>query len=275
MKFAKFAVLFLVAWSLLATGTTKASAQDGDSQWSDPWRFHVNLYGWLPDAPATINVKGREVVDVPEDLDTILDSLNAAAMFELEAHKGPLVLFANVVYYDGEYDDGFTGPVSGASRRFELEEEVWAIKYGVGYRLGSWKLGESPGSPTLALYPWVGAFYFHDDWKVKVDPVGVVLDGVKVDGTFEFNTPMVGLTQRVNFSERWYLNLSFSYGGWEVDDVEEIYDFIGNVGYRFTMWDVPSKVFAGYRYLHIDWEDQPEELKLTAKGPFFGIGWEF
>jgi hypothetical protein len=86
---------------------------------------------------------------------------------------------------------------------------------------------------------------------------------------------MVGLASYWNLSERWYLNLSYGYGGWDVDDVDEIYDFIGNVGYRFTMYDISSKVFAGYRYLHFDWEDQPAEVVLTCKGPFFGIGWEF
>lgn len=275
MKLVKCVVLFLAAMAFVSTVKSPAIAQEGESGWDAPWRFHFNLYGWLADAPATINVKGREVVDVPGDMDTVLDSMDMGAMFEVEAHKGPFAAFANVIYYDGAYDDNFTGSVSGQPREFELEEEVWAIKYGVGYRLGSWNLGESPDSPTLALYPWVGAFYFHNDYKVTVDPVGVVLDGVEVDGTFEFNTPMVGLTPRLKLSERWYLNFSFAYGGWEVDDVEEIYDLFGNVAYRFKMWDVSSKVFAGYRYLRIDWEKNEKKLEVDVKGPFFGIGWEF
>ena len=275
MSFAKSTVLFLVACLLLGTSAMKARSQDVDSAWSDPWRFHVNLYGWLPDALATINVKGREVVDVPENLDTVLDSMDMTAMFELEIHKGPLVAFANTIYYDGDYSNPFTGPISGQQRRFKLEEEVWLIKYGIGYRLGSWNLGKNTDSPILALYPWVGGLYFHDDYKVKVDPVGGLLDGVEVDSTFEFNTPMVGLTPRLNFLERWYLNLSYSYGGWGVDNVDETYDFIGNVGYRFKMAGISSKVFAGYRYLYIDHEQQETELEVTIKGPFFGIGWEF
>jgi len=274
MQFTKITVLLLAALAFAGTVATPDIAQGEGSILSAPWKFNVNLYGWLPEAPATINVDGKEVVDVPENLDTILDSLNAAAMFEIEVHKGPITVFTNTVYYKGEYDEGFTGPVTGLSREFELEEEVWAIKYGVGYQLGPWNLGKSEDSPTLSLYPWVGAFFFHDDWSLKVNPTDVP-GGGKVDGTFRFNTPMVGLTARPNLSERWYLNLSFGYGGWDVDDVDKIYDFIGNVGYRFTMWNVPSRVFAGYRYLYFDWKKQKTELELTAKGPFFGIGWEF
>jgi len=41
------------------------------------------------------------------------------------------------------------------------------------------------------------------------------------------------------------------------------------------MGNVSSKVFAGYRYLHIDHEKQPVTLKVDVFGPFFGIGWEF
>lgn len=241
---------------------------------SAPWKFHVNFYGWLPDAPAEIRVDGKKVVEVPENVDTILGSLQAAAMLELEVHKGPVFVFANNVYYKGDYDKNFKGPLTGLSREYTLEEKVWAIKYGAGYRLGPWSMGRSDDSPTLSLYPWVGAFYFHDDWSLKIDPQSDPFGG-KVDGTYKFNTPMVGLGVRPKLSERWYLNLSYGYGGWDVDHVEYVHDFIGNVGYRFSVWNVSSKVFAGYRYLHFERKEQKKEIDLKAYGPFFGIGWEF
>jgi hypothetical protein len=272
MRSARSALPRVSVLALVATITTSAMASEGIG--SAPWEFRVNLYGWLPDAPATIEVNDRELVDVPEDLNTILDSLEFAAMFELEAHKGPLVLFANTVYYKGEYNENFTGVVTGLRRKFTIEEEVWAIKYAAGYKFGPWDLGENAASSDLTLIPWAGAFYFHDDWRVEVSPEGP-FDGVKKTGTLKFNTPMVGLGSRVNLSERWYLNLSFGYGGWDVDNVDEIYDLIGNVTYRFNMGNVPSKVFAGYRYLHIDYEDDPVVLNVDVKGPFLGIGWEF
>jgi len=241
---------------------------------SAPWKFHVNLYGWLPDAPAEIRVDGKKLVDLPENVDTILDSLEAAAMFELEVHKGPLAFFTNTIYYGGDYDKNFTGPVTGLPKEYRLQEEVWAIKYGAGYRLGPWNLGKSDDSPTLTLYPWIGAFYFHDDWKLKIEDRDGS-NGDKVNGTYKFNTPMVGLVARPKLSERWYLNLSYGYGGWDVDHVDYVYDFIGNIGYHFTMWNVSSKVYAGYRYLKFEREEQKIELDLKVYGPFFGIGWEF
>ena len=274
MKIYKISAASILSCVLLLMVSTSVYAGD-PSQWSDPWSFHVNVYGWLPEAPATINVADRTVVDAPEDLDTILDSLNMTAMFELEAHKGPLMIFANTIYYDGDYSDDFGGPISGASRRYKLEEEVWAIRYGAGYRVASLELGGGPDGPVLNVYPWVGGFYFNDDYSVTIEPHGTALDGFRVNGTFEFNTPMVGLVQRVDFSERWFLNLDFGYGGWDVDSVKEIWDFVGVAGYNFTMWGVSSKAFAGYRYLSIDWEVEPKEVRVDVKGPLLGIGWEF
>jgi hypothetical protein len=268
-------ILFLSTLTFVGVFTTQAFAQDDQSIWNAPWKFRVNLYGWLPDAPAAISVDGKNVVDVPEELDTILDSLEAAAMFELEVQKGRLVLFANNVYYKGDYDKNFTGSITALPREYELEEEVWAIKYAVGYELGPWNWSKSDDSQTMTLIPWAGAFYFHDDWSLEVKPASVPFGG-KVTGTYEFNTPMVGLASRVELSDRWYLLLSYGNGGWGEDDVDEIYDFIFDVGYRFKMWDVSSKAYVGYRYLHFEWEDsQDVGLVLTCKGPFVGIGWEF
>lgn len=64
-----------------------------------------------------------------------------------------------------------------------------------------------------------------------------------------------------------------SFGG--VSNVEETHDFIALIDYRFTMWDVESRFFAGYRYLHIKLESRRIDLEVSAKGPLFGIGWVF
>ena len=268
--------LRLLLLFLVATLATPALVQGKGFSWDDPWKFHVNVYGWLPEAPATIAVDDLELVDVPEDLDTILDSLEAAAMFELEAHKGPLVQLLNNVYYKGKYDEHFTGPISKQRRKYSLEEEVWAIKYGAGYKFGPWD-SDTSADMDLTLIPWVGGFFFHDDWQVKVSSAKpeFLFNSINKDGTLDFNTPMVGLGSRVNLTELWYLNLSFGYVVWDVSNVDEIYDFIGNAAYRFKMWNVDSKFLIGYRYLHIDYEDKPVALEVDVKGPFLGIGWEF
>jgi hypothetical protein len=110
------------------------------------------------------------------------------------------------------------------------------------------------------------------------DPIGVgVKDsitgiGVKVEPAVNFNTPLVGLKSFWELSDRWLGSISFNYGGFGgVSNVEETYDFIALVGYRFTMRDVESRVFGGYRYLHIELESRELDLEVSAKGPLLSV----
>ncbi len=64
-------------------------------------------------------------------------------------------------------------------------------------------------------------------------------------------------------------------GGWKVDNVDITYQVIGTVAYRIKTWDVSSKVFAGYRFLHIDYDKKDTALKLSVKGQTIGVGVEF
>lgn len=274
MKFIKFAILFLVTSVFFGALATSAIATEGESWWDEPMRFHVNVYGWLPEAPATIKVDGEEVAGLPESLDTILDSLDAAAMFELEAHKGPVGVFVNTVYYEGEDDTSFTGPL-GQRRKLEVsEDKVFIVTYGLGYSLGTWQLAKDAAYPRVTVTPYVGGFYFHDDLTMKVKP-GALDHGLNFKKNVEVHSPNVGLQTNWEFTDRFFVSLAGHYGGWDVDDVHRTRQFIGTGGYRFKMWDVSSKVFAGYRYLHLDLRKSDIEVHVDAKGPFVGLGWEF
>jgi hypothetical protein len=250
------------------------SAEQLVAGWREaPWRFNINVYGWLPRAPVDIKVDGNEVAHFPESFDNIFDSLQMAAMFEVEVHKGPIGVFASPVYYKGEDNEKFTG-LLGQRRKATLDEKVWLIKYGASYDLGPWHLGQTSDSPAVILQPYAGALYLHDDIELKVDP-GVLDKGLDYKTTLSFNTPIVGLNTLWDLTKRWTLRVGGNYGGFHVDDVKKTYEFVGTVGYRFKMWDVSSKVFAGYRYVHVDYEKRDAEIQVDIKGPLFGIGWEF
>ena len=288
MKLSKLAILCLFALMLIGTSAIPSAAEEPtDTQkksspsweqvvagWREaPWRFNVNVYGWLPSAPVDIKVDGNEVAHYPERFDNIFDSLQMAAMGEVEIHKGPFGVFGSPIYYDGKDHENFTG-LLGQSRRATLEEKVWLIKYGASYDLGPWHLGETSDSPAVVLQPYVGGLYFHDDIEMKVSP-GLFDIGLDYKTTLTFNTPIVGLNTLWDLTKRWTLRLGGNYGGFHVDNVKKTYEFVGTVGYRFKMWDVSSKVFAGYRYLRVDYEKRNVELQVDIQGPLFGIGWEF
>jgi hypothetical protein len=254
---------------------TDVSADTKSESW--PWRFHANIYGWLPKAPADISIDGHEVAHLPESLDNILDSLEVMFMGEFEVHKGPIGVFGSPIYYKGKYDEHFRGEL-GAKRKFTLEETLWLLKYGVSYDFGPWPLApnrpQNNKFPTLILQPYVGGLYLHDDIESKVDP-GPLDDGLDVDTTLKFNTPIIGFNTLWDLAEHWTARLGFNYGGWDIDDVDETYEFVGTVDYHFMMWNVSSKAIVGYRYLHIDYKKKGIEIDLDVKGPLVGIGWEF
>jgi hypothetical protein len=285
-KLARFAISFVVTLILVGALVTPSAAEEPtdtkqrsspsadakEGRW--PWRFNVNLYGWLPRAPVTIKVDDSEVANLPEDFDKILDSLDMAAMFEVEIHKGPIGVFASPIYYKGKDDEKFKG-LLGERRKFSVEEKVWVIRYGVSYDLGPWPLGKTSDTPAVVLQPYVGGLYLHDDIELKVDP-GPLDRGLDIDTTLKFNTPIIGLNTLWDLTQRWNLRLGGNYGGWDVDDVEDTWDLYGTIAYRFKMWDVSSQVFGGYRWLHLDYKKKGIEIDdLDVYGPLFGIGWEF
>ncbi len=115
----------------------------------------------------TLKIDQQEVANLPESLDNILDSLEMTAMFELKAHKGPLGFFVSPIYYKGKASQHFEG-LLGQSRKISLAEEVWAIDYGVFYKIGQWSLGESADSPTVTVEPYAGALYLRDNIKIAL-----------------------------------------------------------------------------------------------------------
>jgi hypothetical protein len=269
MKLMKNGIFFLAALLLAGVSTTLFAAEQGQGWQDAPWRFSFKGYAWAPEAPVDIEVDQDEVANMPESFDNIFGSLEMAAMFELEAHKGPLGFFISPVYYEGKDNEHFDGVFE--RRKVTLKETVWLINYGVGYEIGQWHLGETA---TVTVEPFVGGLYFHDDIKLDVDP-GVLDMGLRIRDTIEFNTPIAGLNTLLRFNDRWDLRVSLNHGVFDASEVNKTYQAFGLLGYHFKMSDVSSQVFAGYRYLHLDLEKGPIQVEVDVKGPLVGIGWDF
>jgi hypothetical protein len=80
----------------------------------------------------------------------------------------------------------------------------------------------------------------------------------------------VGVNTLWRFNNRWSIRVSGNYGGFHLSDVNETWQGIGLLGYNFKMGDVSTAAFAGYRYLHLDYEDKPLEIDVDIKGPLVG-----
>ena len=274
MKFSKFSIPLLAAIILVVASVMPSGAQGWINSLDVPWRFSVKAYAWLPEAPVTIKVDQEEVANMPETFDNIIDAMEMSAMFEIEAHKGPLGFFVSPVYYKGQASEKFTG-LEGERRKATLKESAWFIHYGASYKIGQWALGDKASAPVMTLEPFAGALYLHDPIEVDVNP-GAFDKGLRIRKTIEFNTPIIGLNTLWDFTDRWSFRASGNYGGWDVDSVKMTYQGVGLLSYHFKMMNVSSEVFAGYRYLKVHYQDNNDlDINVSIKGPLFGIGWEF
>jgi len=266
MKLARFTVPLLLAAFLLVGASPAFSAEKKSTdQKKDPWawRFNANVYGWMPWAPAEIKVGDFEE-DIPEDFGTILESLKMAAMFEVEVHKGPIGVFVSPIFAevdDSKYHQGLV-----ERRKVTLKEQLWLIDYGASYTFGPWDFGN--GS-KFAIEPYAGARFLNDNLKIEVKP------GPSYLKTIAFNTPIIGLRTHWDFGNPWYLNISGDYGGFDVENVEQTWQTVGRLGYRFKIMDVSTSAFIGFRYVHVHYSDNALDIKVDIYGPFLGLGIEF
>jgi hypothetical protein len=90
-----------------------------------------------------------------------------------------------------------------------------------------------------------------------------------------FIAPVVGLRTLWDLTDRLNLRIAGDYGGFDVDDLKQTYNAVGLVGWRFKpKQDLSINVFAGYRYLYVDYE-KVAELEVSIQGPVVGLAFEF
>jgi hypothetical protein len=283
-KLAKFTILFFLATLMLVgTSATFSAAQEPTDRqeesslsvtqklvnwWEDaPWRFELNVYGWLPQAPANIEIGGTSA-RLQESLGTIWDSLHFAAMGEFEIHKGPVGIYVMPIYVSLLDREHIYGRAGNRRRNIKVAENVFLCDFGATYEVGQWRLGKNSNFPRVTLEPFAGARYLHDNLTLDVDP------GRRVTPTIETIGPIIGARTALDISKRWSLNITGDYGGWKVDRMQTTWQGIGTLAYHFKISNLHTKAFVGYRYLHLHYEKEAD-IKVAVKGPLFGIGIEF
>ena len=261
-------------WTLLAvvlmtaSSTAALAAEPAEEGWLDgPWRYSAVIYGWLPHAPMDLYMDQEELGNVPESLSNILSSLQMTAMLEFEAHKGRLGFFVSPVYYKGKYKEKFSGKL-GQTHELTLKETVWLVDYGVGLDIVTWK--------GVTVTPYFAARYFHDDLSIKVPP-GELDEEVDYATTIKFNTPIAGVKAAMNIGEDWSLAVQGDWGVWNDSLVNKTFQYTGVGSYHFTMKKLTARILFGYRYLHLDIENDVTTVRIdvTVKVPFIGLGIDF
>ena len=163
------------------------------------------------------------------------------------------------------------GPLQ--THKVTIDETATLIDFGLTYEVGRWPLWNHSDwilpSPAVAVEPFVGARTLIDPIKVKIDP------GRTFKSDIDFIAPVIGLHTFWDLTDRLNLRIEGDYGGFDVDHLKKTYNALGVVGWRFKpRQDLHVNVFAGYRYLHIDYK-KVAEITVDIKGPLVGVAFEF
>jgi hypothetical protein len=209
---------------------------------------------------------------LPEDLGTILGSLQMGLMLDFEARKGRFGGYvAPIFVWLRDDDNSVQGPIQ--EHQIIVKEAVYLIDFGLSYEVGQWRLWNRPSwvlpSPAVAVEPFFGARSLIDDITFTLEPGGSHRPEIS------FIAPVIGLRTFWDITDRFNLRIEGDYGGFHVDGLEQTWNFLALAGYRFKpRKNLDINVFAGYRYLSIEYE-KVAAINVDLKGPLLGVALEF
>jgi hypothetical protein len=234
--------------------------------------FHINFTGylWAPAFHGTTGVRGFDV-PVNASFADILE--NSDSLIGIEGRLG--VSYGRF----GAYVDG-----------------LWNK---VGIDTVSGPFGFARIDPTLTLTYVEGALFYHaidiqpdrspdkqDYWSfglgvdayagVRYTEVGLQLDFKNINQTESRNKgwvdPIVGARAFIDITDNWKLVLDSNFGGFGAAS-DFTYEGMGLVGYQFTMWHLPTTLWAGYKAIYDDYQsgsDNAFKWNMWVHGPIVG-----
>jgi hypothetical protein len=257
----------LVLASALAAASTVHSAETvADAAVHDPWAFNLTLYMWFPGINGNFSAGplNRSVdlsfIDIADKLSSFPMAFNG----HFEAHYDRLGFYLDGNYMGMDFEPRFDRVSNGSSM------ELGIMNYGVSYRLFGSTASESvahwedkASSNILDLYAggqtiWLGT---QVDSKFNRSP----------SANSSSTAPVIGGRIVAEFLPRWFLLLDGNVGGFGVDNVTFTGSALGAVGYRTTLFGVPSTVEAGYKALNVDVDKGGAAIDATMHGPFVGL----
>ena len=206
----------LVCLALAASGPARATDLYTPPEPIPPppsgWQVSFTPYLWLPWMTGNVMIKGRNL-DVAIDPAQLIDALNwpdivPAWMSHIEARRGPLSLFNDVVWTDVAGGGGFQRKFNGQhgtatfGANVEATYKIAIVEAGGAYTL--WSQG-GRGSPGFTAFDVLaGARYWHQEVDISADlattvtlsgPDGLTFSGshaIAKSGGIDWVDPFVG-----------------------------------------------------------------------------------
>jgi hypothetical protein len=272
----RFFVAVLVAVFSLLTGAADNStaAPQEKAAYVNPWAFNLTLYMWLAGVNGDFTA-GPVSRSVDENFIDIVDKSHRfplGFMGRFEAHYDRWGFYLDGNYMDLDFKPKF-GRISEG-----LETELGVMDYGIAYRIFGPSAAEMPNAlgkkNTNGLEVYVGGrtIWLENSIDLK-EPFGNPLGGRRsFSASKSFTSPVIGGRIGVNFTPKWFVMVDGNVGGFGVEKVKFTGAIMGVVGYRMTLFDIPTSLEAGYKALRYNVDNGGSiETNATLNGPFVGF----
>jgi hypothetical protein len=251
-----------LAWAalaLLATAAPAAAQSTDAADTGDRWLVRIAPYLWATSLDGNARVKGIESdVDLP--FGDILEDLSLAGMLLADIQKGRFGVAVNGVFARLTPENEL-GP-------FEIKTTTDMVQLGVApyYRVVDWTYGTTASGKPLRLVVEPEAGFRFTYLRVELD---VRHGGRTVDGSESWVDPLIGSRFGIDLSDRWNLTAEANVGGFGVGS-DLAWNAQAFVGYRTSLFGVPTTLAAGYRALSQDYDHNDFKWDVTMHGPALG-----
>ncbi len=233
----------------------------------NPWAFDLTVYGWLAGVDGDFSA-GRFNKSSDPGFINIVESLRNFPM----AFSGHFDAYYERFgfYLDGNYMGMDFEPRLQHGIAQGLETRLGIMDYGVSYRLfgasaservSNWN--EKSSSNTLDLYAggrtiWIGnKAVFTDIGSASMDS--------------SITSPVIGGRINVDITPKWFVSVDGNIGGFGLDNVSLTSSALGKVGYRTSLFGVPTSVEAGYKALSVKVNKPILTTDIVMHGPYIGL----
>jgi hypothetical protein len=254
------------------------------------WQFNFTPYLWLPWISGDLVVKGRplDVAIDPADIINHLDwpSIVPAWMSYMEARRGPMSLFNDIVYTNVSGGTGFSRTVNGRlatvtfGGHISVDYQLAIVEAGGAYAIWSRGSQGSPGSTAFDLL--AGARYWHQEVDVHADltatvalsgPLDLTISGSRAtakSGSVDWVDPFVGARLRQQLAPGQEFVLRGDVGGFGAGSQ---FSWQAIATYNSPLCEIhgiPVDGYVGFRALSADFSQGSGRSKFEFDNVIYG-----
>jgi hypothetical protein len=254
------------------------------------WQFTFTPYLWLPWMSGNMVVKGRGL-DVALDPAQIISHLDwpvivPAWMSHVEARRGPLSLFNDIVWTDLSGSGGFSRTRSGriATATFgahvQADYQLAIVETGGAYTIWSQGRQGSPGSTAFDLL--AGARVWYQNVDVSADlkgtlafsgPRGITISGSRAvarSGSVDWVDPFIGARIRQQLAPGQAIELRGDVGGFGAGSQFSWQAIATYNSPLCAIHGIPVDGYVGFRALSVDYSQGSGTSKFEFDNVIYG-----